>query len=178
MPPYVTQAEYARHRQVSRQAVFKAVKSGRIQLTDNKIDLAIADVQWSAMSDPGSRGGPGTGVAGSSILSPTTQTGQPPPPGASGAGANYAAARAVTETYRAKLAKFNYEKELGKFVTADEVRIEAFTCARDARNQMLTIADKVASSLSAMTDVQEIRTFLRQHILIACRGLGGNNPDD
>lgn len=175
MPPYVTQAEYARHRQVSRQAVFKAVKSGRIQLTNNKIDLAIADAHWSAMSDPGSRGGPGTGVIGSSILSPTTQTGQP---GASGAGANYAAARAVTETYRAKLAKFNYEKELGKFVSADEVRIEAFTCARDARNQMLTIADKIASSLSAMTDVQEIRTFLRQHILIACRGLGGNNPDD
>lgn len=44
----MTQAAYARHRGVSRNAVAKAIADGRIVLIDGRIDPAIADAQWQA----------------------------------------------------------------------------------------------------------------------------------
>ena len=43
---WMTQAEYARARGVSREAVRKAVKAGRIALVNGKIDPGMADGQW------------------------------------------------------------------------------------------------------------------------------------
>ncbi len=45
-------AEYARHRGCSRTAVSKAVKEGRISLTDGQIDPVAADATWQARTRP------------------------------------------------------------------------------------------------------------------------------
>lgn len=48
----ITQAEYARHRGVSRAAVKHAVDAGRITLIDGKVDLEKADRDWRSKTNP------------------------------------------------------------------------------------------------------------------------------
>ena len=61
MSERVTVIEYARHRRVTRQAVYKALAAGRITRDcDGRIDLAAADRQWQESTDP-LRGGPPAG---------------------------------------------------------------------------------------------------------------------
>lgn len=50
---FLTQAAYARHRGVSRPAVARAVREGRISTTpDGLIEHAVADLQWQANTRP------------------------------------------------------------------------------------------------------------------------------
>ena len=48
----MTRAEYARHRGVSRAAVTKAIKTGRILSTDGLIDPIAADREWARNTRP------------------------------------------------------------------------------------------------------------------------------
>jgi hypothetical protein len=48
----ITMAEYARRRGVSRATVHKAVRRCSIPMTDGKLDPLVADVLWTARTDP------------------------------------------------------------------------------------------------------------------------------
>jgi hypothetical protein len=113
-----TQAEYARHIGVTKQAVGKMVKEGRIPIRpDRKIDFAEADFARAQNGDPARQ------QAGQA----PTSTELPPPDDAgdvphSGSGkVTYNAARTVREGYAAKLAKLEYEKQLGQVLPRQEV---------------------------------------------------------
>jgi hypothetical protein len=115
----MTQAEYARHRGVSRTAVNKYVAAEKIKLEPSQdgsgrmiIDVAAADLALANSQEritllgggePGRRGGSGIGKL--------TQ------------------ARTTTETYRARVAELDYEERVGKLLVASDVTAAMRLCA-------------------------------------------------
>ncbi|WP_258305067.1 hypothetical protein, partial [Escherichia coli] len=59
-------------------------------------------------------------------------------------GVDYHKARAVRETYSARLAKLEFEERTGKLISKDEVDIKYFQLARQLRDRMQQIPRKVA----------------------------------
>lgn len=79
-----------------------------------------------------------------------------------------AQSKAVREAYMARLAKLEYEREIGKLVDADSVRVRAFNAARAARDALQTMPDRLAPLLAGATDVQEVRRLLDDDIAMVC----------
>jgi hypothetical protein len=140
----MTIREYARHRGVSHTAVRKAIASGRIDSEpDGTIDPAQADAMWESRTrkDVEPRVGP----------KPT-------------GGPDYHQARAVKETYAAKLAKLEYEIKTGKLLPKDEVDVCFFNRARELRDRIQMIPRRVAARLAAETDPRTVEEILDSEI--------------
>jgi hypothetical protein len=128
----LSQRAYAAHRGVSHTAVQKAIASGRIStLADGRIDPAVADREWDA-----------------NTLYPV------------GGASQYGQARTVHETYRARLAKLDYEERIGHLVAAAEVRDAAFNTYRRFRDAMLNIPNRIAPVLAAENDAAVVHEVL------------------
>ena len=65
-------------------------------------------------------------------------------------GVDYHKARAVRETYSARLAKLEFEERTGKLISKDEVDIKYFQLARQLRDRMQQIPRKVAPEIVAL----------------------------
>jgi hypothetical protein len=132
----ITQAEYARHRGVSPQAVNKMVKSGRIPLTNGRIDPAAADFALGTVRDE--------------------------PVVTSDAG-GLTRARTDTETYRARIAQLDYEQRIGRVVAIDDVTRAMERCAeamvRDLE-QLPARADDLAAAFAG-GDIAGLRAALK-----------------
>jgi pyruvate/2-oxoglutarate dehydrogenase complex dihydrolipoamide acyltransferase (E2) component len=155
----LSQRAYARHRGVTLRAVQKAVRSGRIQLTeDGKIDPAQADAEWERNTGP--RPHP---VIAPSSPSPVRRPAPAEAPrselGVTG-GLDYARARAVHEHYKARKAKLEYEEKLRKLIDSDEVAVAAFNRFRGFRDRMMNIPDQLAPVLAAESDPRRIHEML------------------
>jgi hypothetical protein len=120
----MTQAEYARHRGVSRQAIGKLLGSGRLPFREDKgqklIDVAAADrvlgetrERITIRDDPGSDDGRD---AGRGFLP------------ASDGGA-LTKAKTATEVYRARLAQLEYDERVGKLLALEDVTRSMEKCA-------------------------------------------------
>jgi hypothetical protein len=123
----MNQAEYARHRGVSPQAVNKMVKAGRIPLEPGgKIDPAAADFKLGDVRESA----PATAASGSAGLT---------------------RARTDTETYRARIAQLDYEQRVGRVVAVDDVVRSMERCAeaivRDLE-QLPSRADDLAGAFA------------------------------
>lgn len=127
----VTQAEYARTAGVTRQAVSKAVKAGRIKTKGGKIDPDQADRDWKANSresmPPASTSSPGA-----------TSPGIP----------SYADSRAIREAFNARLARLDFEERNGKLLRRDEVERAMFEEAREDRNRIMLVLERMRPHLS------------------------------
>jgi pyruvate/2-oxoglutarate dehydrogenase complex dihydrolipoamide acyltransferase (E2) component len=147
---------YARHRGVALSAVQKAIASGRIHPEpDGRIDPAKADAQWDRHTRTAQPTSP-------RVTTPQATTARPPPvsqpaalppmPQASddARGVDYHKARAVRETYSARLAKLEFEERTGKLISKDEVDIKYFQLARQLRDRMQQIPRKVAPEIVAL----------------------------
>ena len=142
---------YARHRGVALSAVQKALATGRIQSEpDGSIDPPRADAQW----DRHTRTSQPTTPKVTTVRPPAvSQPAAPPPmPQASddARGVDYHKARAVRETYSARLAKLEFEERTGKLISKDEVDIKYFQLARQLRDRMQQIPRKVAPEIVAL----------------------------
>ncbi len=111
---------YARHRGVALSAVQKAIASGRIHPEpDGSIDPIKADAQWDRHTRTAQ---PTTPRVTTARPPPVSQPAAPPPmPPASddARGVDYHKARAVRETYAARLAKLEFEERAGKLISKD-----------------------------------------------------------
>jgi hypothetical protein len=170
----MTQAEYARHRGISRQAVSKAIRSGRIVLTqDGMIDPAAADASWRRNTDPSK---PSNSVAGNPrgavprARRSVTQAHSVATSGLS-PGPDYHVSRAVRETYLAKLVRLEFEVKTGKLIDAEESRHAAFQDNRRVRDLLLAIPDRTAAQLAACPDPAECHRLLAAEIRRACEEL-------
>jgi hypothetical protein len=135
---------YARHRGVAPSAVVKAVQAGRIEKEpDGTIDPAKADAMWESKTRKDVK----------PHLEPTR-------PG----GPDYHQARAVKETYAAKLAKLEYEIKTGKLLSKDEVDVCFFNRARELRDRIQMIPRRVAARLAAETDPRTVEDVLDTEI--------------
>ena len=158
---------YARHRGVSLAAVQKAIRSGRITPNaDGRIDSERADAEWEAKTRPGQRR---TQSAPPAVREPIET--------ASAGGLDYFRARAIRESYLARLAKIEFEEKTAKLISRDEVQVAAFTRARVVRDNLLNIPDRLAATLAAETDVDKVHRLLSDEIRMALDALAGPNSD-
>lgn len=156
----LNQSQYAQHRGVSRMAVSKAVKAGRIKKdATGKIDAAQADADWEANTKPQMHSPPTTPPAGRIDTAESRAAG------------SYGASRAIREAYQARLAKLEYERESGELIRADQVRNEAFMAARAVRNTLQNIPARLSAILAGETDSKKIFRILEDAIDDACRSL-------
>jgi len=165
--PLLSLRAYAKHRGVSLAAVQKAIHSGRITPNaDGLIDSDRADAEWAAKTRPGQRR---TRPVPPAVREPAEA------PGAGGL--DYFRARAIRESYLARLAKIEFEEKTAKLVSRDEVQVAAFTRGRVVRDNLLNIADRLAATLAAENDVDKVHRLLSDEIRMALDVLAGPNSD-
>ncbi len=159
IPMSMSLRAYARHRGVALSAVQKAIATGRIHPEpDGSIDPAKADAQWDRHTRTAQPTTPRVTTArpppvAQHASQPASQPAAPPPmPQASddARGVDYHKARAVRETYSARLAKLEFEERTGKLISKDEVDIKYFQLARQLRDRMQQIPRKVAPEIVAL----------------------------
>jgi hypothetical protein len=165
--PLLSLRAYARHRGVSLAAVQKAIRSGRITPNaDGLIDSDRADAEWTAKTRPGQH-------RARSVAPARRELSDAPVSGA----VDYSRARAIRESYLARLAKIEFEEKTGKLVSRDEVQVAAFTRARMVRDNLLNIPDRLAATLAAESDVDKVHRLLTDEIRMALDALAGPNSD-
>lgn len=146
----MTQAEYARHRNVSRQAISKLIKAGKIPVSpDGLIDPAEADFRLGEnrlrvnIHDDADEATPVSRLPAE--------------------GAGLTKARTATEVYRARIAQLEFEERVGKLVRIVDIERSMERCAealvRDI-DQLPTVADDVAAAF-ARGGVAAVRDALK-----------------
>jgi len=171
---------YARHRGVSLRAVQKALKSGRISAReDGRLDAEVADDNWARNTAPRPQPPPkpASQLPATKLAVPTTAperahhhsdthpaTRQSSEPPRLESGLEYSKARAVRESYLARLAKIDFEERTEKLVSRDEMRVAAFNRYRTFRDGMLNIPDRLAAVLAAESDPRQVHELLSTEI--------------
>jgi hypothetical protein len=146
---------------VSRQAVLKAILAGKLpKSAKNKkgvweIDPELGRVEW----------GQNTKVAWQKAdLSDGDDDDLSDIP-------DFNESRAKREFHMAALAELDHSERSGTLINAEEVRRSAFKLARQTRDGMLNIADRVAADLAAETDAFKVHARLTKEIREALSAL-------
>ena len=181
MEPYVSKATYADYRGISRPAVTKLIKDGKVIIDSSSgtdlVDVEASDIMLDHFSNPsqgkrprnsnpdtipGRNRSPGKKVekntektAIKNILSKLTDN------------VDYSMARALLTKYSADLKKLELDKELNNSVDTDLVRSEAFECARRTRDAIFAIEDRIADILAAENDRDKIKEILNKEHRLA-----------
>lgn len=152
--PLISQAEYARRREVSRAAVTQAVKEGRISLIDGKIDPEVADIQWAkntrSPKPPLPDSHPSTDPLPDSAIPQTVY--------------DLHLARAKRETHEANIAEMKERQKAGELVELQAVEKASADIFAQARNALERIPDKLAERLAAESDPFACRELLTTEI--------------
>ena len=182
---------YARHRGVSLRAVQKALASGRISARkDGRVDADVADANWERNTAPRPRPAskPVNKTASKEVASPASPQSarhhsdpprrEPAEPPRLESGLEYSKARAVRESYLARLAKIDFEERTEKLVSRDEMQVAAFSRFRMFRDGMLNIPDRLAAVLAAETDPRHVHELLATEIRKALTEFADANRAD
>jgi hypothetical protein len=166
----MTQAEYAEHRGCSAVAVHKAVKGGRISLIGDKIDPAVADIQWAANTRArqpnASKSAPANDLvqqAETAVSAADPPAAAPPPPAPAIPDTGYSAARARREQAEADLAEMNAKKMRGDLVAWEDVSRGGFEVGRDLRDAGESAVNSLAAELATVTNAEQCAEVLRRH---------------
>lgn len=158
----MTQAEYSRHRDCSREAVRKAVEAGRITTfgPEKMIDHELADVQWARNTRARVRNTVEEGEA-----APSTQPPQIIVANVVGGGStSYEEARRRRETAEANLAEMKQAEMQGTLIRADAVRAAWAAKITGARDALLQIPSRLAPVLTAETDLVRVTALLEDEL--------------
>lgn len=147
--------EYAEHRRknglpgTTRQAVEKAIKTGRISRQPEGIDPVAADAQWLKYTRPRADLMPRRSIEG-------TQRGTPP-------GADWGDHRARKESAEASLREIELEKRRGELIDRRGAELAWQKTARTLRDALLdTLPSKISLELAALTDPWAVECKLRE----------------
>jgi len=152
-PSRLSAAQYARHRGVSREAVSKALREGRIHADSRGlIDQAVADKAWAANTTARSPAGVRAAAKSVDGYIPSIE------------GITLTDARTMHELTKARIAALQLAREMGELVSAATVRDQAFRAARAARDVLESIPDRISDTLAGMTDGDAIRKLLSGEI--------------
>jgi hypothetical protein len=181
-PTLLTQAEYARHRAArglpggTRESVRKAVDAGRISTIGEKIDPAVADIQWeqntrarvspqAAATTPTATQAPAPGAEPSG-QAPGTEPPAPPPGGAAG-DTGYTGARARRELADAEKAELETAKLRGSMVARDDVDRAIFEIGREVRDRLAGCARRIAAEVSSLSAAEACEEVIdREHRIV------------
>ena len=146
----ITLREFGRRHNVSVEAVSQAIKDDRLvkSVVRNekgvpKLKEELALAEWAANTIPAKN-----------RLAISVEVDNAP----------YAESRAKRESYNAELARLELEEKQGTLVSAEEVKKEAYGIARQVRDGMLNIPDRVSAELAALTDQFEVHRRLTEEI--------------
>jgi hypothetical protein len=150
----LTQADYARHRGVSKPAVSKAVRAGRITLTaEGMIDATAADAQWARNSRvrAGAGRSPSTGAA-----APPQEDGADAKPGTD----DYWASRSRREAAEAELAEIALAEKNNEVIQVKAVDAAWAQAMAAVREHLTQISARVGSTIAAETDPIKVEQML------------------
>ena len=162
----LTQAEYAKHRGCSQVAVHKAVKAGRISLINDRIDPAVADIQWAQNTRARATVKPPASVASVGDVAPPPGTprdearADEPRAGDDG----YWSARVRREKAEAEAAELNTAKLAGTLISVDAVKAVLGNAYVVTREAILNIPARIAAQLAAETDAGAIQSALHTEL--------------
>jgi hypothetical protein len=155
MPRLITQAAYARHRGVSREAVRKAVEQGRISLVKGKVDPAKADKQWAKTTLP-------RAAQGAKPARKVSKAGHKPADMGPKRG-TYLDARTRREEVAVQIAELDLKERAGMLIDADLARARTFHNQRALRDLFQGTTDRVAPRMIMQTE-PVIRRVLDEEI--------------
>ena len=172
--PKVNASQFAKALKVTKQRVDKGIKDGLLansitiinkgKIKSYEIDLEAGLKEWASKIDPAKQ-------RDSDKQMETKNLGD-----AGGTASNYQRAKAVGETYKAKLAQLEYEEKAGKLVPVAQVKAEAFKIARNVRDSLMGLPERISAELASMTEPREIAIYVRAQISDALKDLtGGTN---
>lgn len=144
----ITQAEWAREQEFSKQYVCHLVKQGIVELKDGLVDREQANEALQAIRNPSqplrrkSGGGGGSNELSTMLLK----------------------TRIKNEIERGKLLEAKAKAEIGELVSIEEVKTEAFNTARVVRNNLLNIPDRVSALLASISNAEKIHELLTEEI--------------
>jgi hypothetical protein len=166
----VTQKEYARRRNVTPQYVNKLVRSGRIPLEkDGRINPARADraregyrrvSRRSKAEDAEAR----EQVGGRRARGPELFGDPESRPGIHSATASLTSIRAAHESYKAKLAKLEYERAIGKLLERDQVLAAERLKNERIRSAFRALPRSLAPVLARCATAAEAEVLLREEL--------------
>lgn len=164
MPELITQAEYARRRGCSREAVSKAIESGRISTVgdDKLIDPAVADIQWaqntrSRADSKGDEASPGA----------DRESGRGPGGQGRVGDERYFDARSRREKADADAAEMKTAELRGSLVRREDVDRAFYEIARELRDGLMACARRVASEVASLDTAEACEAVIaREHQLM------------
>jgi hypothetical protein len=159
MHTLISLAEYARHRGVSRSAVSKAARVGRISLIDGKVDREVADIQWERRTDFHQ-----SQRASRRRSAQIAAAGPSAPGGAAAYLGDESSPRARREAAQADLAELELAERRGELVSAQAVEQALATKILSVRESLDTLADRITPLLAAETDPVKVYALLRTEI--------------
>lgn len=153
----MTQAEYSRHRDCSREAVRKAVEAGRITTfgPDKLIDAQLADAQWQRNTRARVDSTSATAVAALPDVIVANEVGR---------STSYDEARRRRETAEANIAEMKQAEMQGTLIRADAVRSAWAAKITGARDALLQIPSRIAPVLAAETDLVRVTALLEDEL--------------
>lgn len=167
----VSAAEFAKHLKVTKQRVNDGIKSGLLKSSIVKvtkksgrhfyeIDLERGLKEWADNIDPAKQRDTEKQMETKALEG-----------GGEGQQSHYQRAKAVKEHYGAQLARLQYEELAGKLVNAAQVKAEAFKTARNVRDTLMGLPERVSAELAHMTEPREIAIYLRAQLADALKDL-------
>ncbi len=148
-PVLMTQADYARHRKVTRQHISKLVKGGVLVLRGRQIEVAASDAILDDRAE----------------VSPTAEL----PDAATGA--KLADARLQREIYAGKLRRLEFEAKSGTLIPADKVTKKWTAIAEVVKSRLEAVPSKLAPQVAALSDVKAVRALLAEEMRQVLRSL-------
>lgn len=86
-------------------------------------------------------------------------------------GLNFHEARTLKERYHAALLKIELDEKTGRLVDSEKVKISAFNLARQVRDALLNIPDRIGPIVAAERDQLKVAELLTTEIRTALEGL-------
>ena len=130
----LTQAQYAKARGVTRQAVSQAVREGRIPLVTGKIDPTVADVAFDQQ-------------VAALITMPS-----------------YAESKAAKAAFDARLRKMQCDTLAGKLISFEESQQLYSEMIVQARDILVTLGPQIADEVAAETDPKKIGALIDREV--------------
>ena len=175
---------YARMRGCSLPAVQKAIASKRITtLADGSIDPDRADQDWAKNTFAGQtvnrRSPTEPSRGGSAQPKPSSQPPVIPQSGevSSDPVAAYLRARAVNETFKAKVSQLEYEERAGKLIPAVRASEYAATFSSIVKDGLMAMPDRVSPMLAAVDDEKAIHRMLAAEVAAVLRKVSKSVAD-
>lgn len=160
----MSMTEYAAHRGVSHVAVHKAIKAGRIDTINGKIDPKVADIQWAQRTRPRAAKRPNRDQDASAAGAVAALDAVPSLGAADDRADDYWTARAKRERAEAAISEMKRAEMEGKLIRMDAVRAAWAKRLASTRDALLQIPHRLAPVLAAESDLVRVSQLLEDEL--------------